>query len=401
MADANTMAAIDASLKEAYPIGTFEKQFSEQKELYKRIEKLNASDFSVINMGGRRSVIPIMKGRIAGGGWRAENTALPAARSLQPANIYVSNKNIYHRAYITGQVLEMASQNWEAFVPELELLTTSMDESVKKKFNFAMYRTNTGAITTITTGVINSTTVVVGSLKGLYVDMPIDVMTTEAGGTQEVSSAVITDIADSTNTLTLDVAITCTTGSFVFEAGDQNNSLTGLLANLSATSTSWHGIDKTATGNGWSKGTIVNSTSKAISDADLKALKTAALKANPNEPGRFWLTTYEVADQIWDKLLRPDRRINDTKIAGGVDTFTYHNYPVVCENDCPSGTLFLVDPTKVKLLRVKDFNYIMNAGSIQHPVSGYDAVEISLRSYCDLLVTYPKAVPYSSGFLEA
>ena len=400
MADMNTMSAIDASLKEAYPIGTFEKQFSEQKELYARIEKLSASDFATINMGGRRSVIPVMKGRIAGGGWRAENTALPSARSLQPANLYVSNKNIYHRAYITGQVLEMAKQNWESFVPELELLTTSMDESVKKKFNFAMYRTNTGAITQIKLGVTGASAVTVNSLKGLYVDMPIDVYTTETAGTHEVSSVVITDINESTGTLTLETPITCTTGSYVFEAGDQNNSLTGLNANLATTGTV-HGVNKAGAGNGWAMGSLINSSAKAISDADLKALKTSALKANPNEPGRFWLTTYEVADQIWDKLLRPDRRISDTKIAGGVDTFTYHNYPVVCENDCPAGHIYLIDAGKIKLLRVSDFNYIMNAGSIQHPVSGYDAVEISLKSYCDLLVTYPKAVPYSTGFLEA
>lgn len=400
MADANTMSAIDASLKEAYPIDYFEKQFSEQKELYKKIEKLSASNFAVIDMGGRRSVIPIMKGRIAGGGWRAENTALPQARSLQPANLYVSNKNIYHRAYITGQVLEMAKQNWEAFVPELELLTTSMDESIKKKFNFGLYRDSTGSITQITTGVTNSTTVVVDSLKGLYVDMPIDVFTTQTGGTQEVTAATITDIAEDTNTLTLDAQITCSTSSYVFEAGDQNNALDGLFGNLATTGTV-HGVDKAGTGNGWWKGNLINSTSKAIADADLKLLKTAALKANDTEPGRFWLTTYEVADQVWDKLLRPDRRNNDAVIAGGVETFKYHGYPFVCENDCPKGKIVLVDPTKVKLLRVSDFNFIMNAGSIQHPVSGYDAVELTLRSYCNLLVTYPKAVPYSTGFLEA
>ena len=113
MADMNTMSAIDASLKEAYPIGTFEKQFSEQKELYARIEKLSASDFATINMGGRRSVIPVMKGRIAGGGWRAENTALPSARSLQPANLYVSNKNICPRASsLSGLSLGIEWENW-------------------------------------------------------------------------------------------------------------------------------------------------------------------------------------------------------------------------------------------------------------------------------------------------
>lgn len=400
MAAGNTLSSIDASLKEAYPIGTFEKQFSEQKELYKRIEKMSTSDFQVINMGGRRSVIPVLKGRVMGRGWRAENTALPESRSLQPDNLYVSNKNIYVRGYITNQVIKMAEKNWEAFMPELELLTEGMHESVQKKFNFSMYRSASGAITTVNGAVNASTSIVLTSLKGIELDMALDVWTTETGGTQEADSVIVTDITESTKTITVDTAVTLTSGSYVFEAGDQNNAMDGLLGNLATTGTV-HGVLKTGAGKSWWAGNVISSSVGTITDAALRNIKTAAEKADPTNMNRFWLTTFEVRDQIWDKLLRADRRYNDATIAGGVKTFTYHDYPVVAENDCPAGYIFLIDAGKVKLLRVDDFEYIMNAGSIQHPVSGYDSVEIALRSYCNMLVTYAKAVPYSYGVTES
>ena len=393
----NTLSAIDAALKEAYPIGTFEKQYSLQKEFYKRIGKLSTSDFQEIELGGRRAVIPIQNGRVFGRGWRAEGGALPDAQTLNTANLYVSSKSIYVRSSITGQAIKQAEQDFEAFMPSLRLLQESMDESVKKKFNQGLYRTSTGSITTLTSSPSASTSVTVTSVKGLEPGMFIDVYTTETAGTQEVDTVKISSI--SSLTLTMASAITATTGSYVFEAGDQNNAMNGLLDNLASSGTI-HGVAKGSTG--WWEGNPVDASVGVIVDADLKALRTAALKARNEEPGRFWLTTFEVADQVWDKILRGDvRHSNVTTIAGGVETFTHHGYPFVTENDCPAGYCFLIDPEKIKLLRVMDFEYILNAGSQLHPVSGYDAVEMSLRSYCNLLCTYPKAVPFSYGITES
>jgi hypothetical protein len=393
----NTLAAIDAAVKESYPIGTFEKQYSEQKEFYKRIEKLSTSDFQEIDMGGRRSVIPIMNGRLFGRGWRAEGGALPDATQAQVANMYVSSKSIYVRTSITGQAIKQAEQDWEAFMPSLRMLQEGMDESVKKKFNFALYRKSTGAITQVNGAVSDSTSVTVDSTRGLEPGMYIDTYTTETAGTQEVDSVKISSISGLV--LTLAEAVSITDDAYVFEAGDQNNAINGLIDNLAVTG-EIHGVNRaTAT---WSTGNVVSSTVGTIADADLKALKTAALKQKNEEPGRFWMTTFEVADQVWDKILRGDiRHSNTVKIAGGVETFTHHGYPFVTENDCQAGYLYLIDPTVVKLLRVMDFEYILNAGSQLHPVSGYDAVEMALRSYCNLLVTRPNAIPYSYGITEA
>jgi hypothetical protein len=386
MGEGNTLSTVSEALKITYPEGKFTENYENEMEFYKQIEKTSEYVYR-----GKQAIVPLLKGRVQGGGWRPENGDLPNARSLQAANAAVTLKYQYQRGYLTSQIMQMGTADG-AFSDVLAQIIQSMDASLRKKLNFQLYRTSTGKITQVTTGA-TSTSFVVDSLKGLYLDQEIDFY---SGATATVVAAgcIITDIAESTNTITIDTSITTTTGDYIYGAGDKDNAMNGLLDGL-ATSGTYMGIDKAA--NSWFQGKATTSVG-ALTDDILTKLKRQADKAGAKPT--MWLTTHEVKSKIWSNLLRADRRYNDVTIAGGYKTFTYHDLPVVPDNDAPEGTAFCVDPSFIKIFRTKDFNWIDDDGNKLHWVPGKDAYELCLRGYLNMLVTYPGAIPYASGITE-
>lgn len=387
MGDGNVISVVSDAMKITYPENQFTANYENEMEFYKQIEKTGKYLF-----GGKQAIVPLSKGRIQGGGWVPENGDLPSARSLNPANATVTLKYLYQRAYLTNQVMEMGTGSG-AFADILTQVIQGMDESLRKKYNFNLYRTSTGKITDITTGA-TSTSFVVDSIKGLYLDQALDIYT---GGTATKvgDGVIITDIAEATNTITLDTSLTLVTGDDVYAAGDYGNAMNGLLDGLAATGT-YHGIDKAA--NSWWQGKVTSAVG-ALTDDVMTSLKTKAEKAGAKPT--MWLTTREVRDKIWKNLLRPDRRYSDVTIAGGVKTFDYHGLPVVVDNDCPEGHLFCIDPKFIKIFRTKDFNWIESAGNRLIYVPGKDAYEMCLRGYQNMLVSYPGALPYATGITES
>ena len=392
MAAGNTLTVIDSILKELYPINYIKDQFEDEKEFYKRLKK--SSDY--FKYGGKKAIIPLRIERAQGVGSRAEDGDLPDARSSQFSNMEVTTKYNYFRGRITGQDIDFASGNLETFTEHLEDIMTDGMESLMKNYNFQLYRTSTGEITQVNDASVSAeTTFTVDSVVGLKVDMAIDVYTATSGGSQEADGVVITDINESTKLVTVDTSVTLTNNSYIFTAGSRGSALNGLLDGVALTGT-YHGIAKGTYS--WFQGNRVKASAGVITDDFLTAMKTAS--ETRGRKADMWLTTPAIKDEIWKRLLRPDRRYNEVTIAGGLKSFEYHGLPIVWDNDMVEGYVFLPDMRDLVMAEGKGgFAYLGEAetGKRLVQISGKDAYEFGIKNYSNLALTYPKGLPYISG----
>jgi hypothetical protein len=390
MAEKNTLSSLDDLLKEMYDERMVQDQFENQTEFYKQIEKNSRYPYA-----GKKLIVPLKFSLGNGNGATSEDGDLPTAGAPTYNQLAVTVTYHYNRQYVTNQAIAMANGGDSSFIEEITEIPADQIASLTKDINWKMFNLKTGARTTVNGAKTASLTVVVDSLKGLRENMLIDFYKTSA---YEAQGVRITNIAESTKTLTLDTAVTVSDEAIVYQAGEKDKSMSGLLTGLSTSDTDYFGIDKSAVS--IMQGNVVNSSVGTITAQVLTQLRTAA--KNKDAKPAFWLTTPEIADQIWLHLLRPDQRIMGTKIAGGLDTFTYHNYPVVTDIDCPSGYIFLIDPSKIKMAQTKEgFHWTELAGSRLLPVSGKDSREITLKLYANMVVLRPNALPYAYGVSES
>ena len=397
----NILTDFNSALKEIYQPGQFIEQFSKQKEFIKRVKGgggvMSGDNFKLIQMaGGLGYIVPIKTGRLFGAGWIADGGAYPGSQNAQIDRLQVTTKTLSVRHSISNKALTEGAKDFQAMVSILDDITTSMPETAEKVLNVQLYRPANGYITTVNGAVTASTSVVVTSTKGLEVGMPLDIWTATTAGTQQVMGAKISSI--SSLTLTMDTVCTITTGAYVYLAGSRGLAITG-LADHFATSGTVAGIDKAA--KTWYQGNLYTATVGTINDMAIQSMITNALKQKEDAPGRFFLTTYEVRQQIWNKVLRPLQQNMDTDIAGGVKTFKYNGLDVVPDLDCPSGYMYLIDPATFGFLQSQDMQFNTLAGSNLMPIPGYSGNDISFEGYIEMICNRPNANPYAYGITES
>ncbi len=391
MAEKTLISNISAFLKELYPEDALETQFNDEKEFYHQIEKTS----DVLMYGGRQAIIPVRKWRGNGLGARNEDGDLPDAGAPGYDKWTVTLSYHYDREYVSNQTLEMAKGGDMSFLDAMSDLSADMMEALLKDYNWKMFNTS-AALRCTTTGTVAGTTFVASTLKGLHENMSIDIYNA-AGTTLNGATVKITDIAESTNTITIDTSVTSDASSNVYQAGEKNISLHGLLDGT-ATSGTYQGIARST--NSWAIGKAISTSSSAITHKLMVQMYTAAL--NKGAKPKFWLCDRELADMIYLNLLAPDQRHTDTDIAGGFKTFTYRDLPVVTDIDSPAGDIWCVDPKKIKIIQtVSGFHWAENDGSRLFRIPGKDSWEILLRNYSDMLVTQPNAVPYCTSITES
>jgi hypothetical protein len=87
-------------------------------------------------------------------------------------------------------------------------------------------------------------------------------------------------------------------------------------------------------------------------------------------------------------LLSQQRRYPSTKtFDGGFEGLTFHNgreIPVIEDPDAPPNTIYLVDESKFKIYRDKDWSWLQSDGTIWKWVHDFDAFEAVLKQYWEI-----------------
>jgi len=392
MADADLLSTISAFLKESYPVDRIIEIINNDYEFYKNVKA--TSDF--YEATGKYAVVPIKFGQDGNLGSRSEDESLPESGGSQGIQATIYPKYHYNRTYVSNQIIEQASSGSGSFLNYMDDKVIGMMNSLVKDINWKLFNSYTGLRTQVNGAVSSNTNVVVDSVVGLREGMKIDIYNS-TNTTKQASAVEITNINEETLTLTLDTAVTCDNDGYIYQAGEKDKSMNGLLDCLATTGT-FFGINK-GTYSVFA-GKVINSTAITITNKILTQMKTAALKAGAKP--KFWLTTPEIQDQIYLHLLAQDQRSNTTKIAGGYETFSMYGYKVVPDVDCPPGYIFLVDTDLIQIHQTPSgFHWLEIGGSRLIPVSGKDSFEMLLKVYNNMFVTKPKGIPYAYNISQS
>ncbi|MGH3881525.1 MAG: phage major capsid protein, partial [Actinophytocola sp.] len=236
-----SLATADAILKDLYR-GPIIEQLNYKTFLLDMIER----DSDHIDFTGRRAVVPVeatgneSPASMGDGGTLAD----PQIDTEIDAIILIR----YHDGglELSDQLIKQASgNNAGAFVSKLDRSSKKLADSMRKNINRQAFGTGDGVITTLTSSPAAVTTFTVASTQYLRVNQKIDVRNTATGAAGATAvGRTITAINRTTKTITVDSAITATTGDGVYKEGSRLLESDG-LRNITATNRTLHSIDST------------------------------------------------------------------------------------------------------------------------------------------------------------
>lgn len=380
-----TLSTVDGILKEIYG-PRIEDQLQNELIALKRIER--TSDGVVETVGGKYVDFPIRVSRNTGIGNRQENEALPAAGNQGYSEVHVPLKYAYGRGRITGQVMTLAEKNVQAFASAMDEEMEGLKRDLLKDSNRQVYGDGTGLLATVTADGAN--TVTVDNVQYLEVGMRIDIRNISTGALLTATGGQnITAINPTTKVVTYDGSdVTATTSHGIFRegnfAGAVSRELTGLAKIVAATG-ALHGVDP-ATQAKWAAVVKSNSgTQRALSEG-LMIETVDAVRTNGGMTSVI-LTGLGVR-RAYFNLLTQQRRYTDTKEFAGGFTGLAFNYgkeiPVVEDVDAPFNKMYMLDESKLKVFRNKEWHFVDEDGNILKWVIDYDAFEFLMRQYWEL-----------------
>lgn len=377
-----TMTTLDAILKEVYA-GRIEDQVNQENVARKRIER--TSDGVVTTVGGKYVDFPIHTTRNTGIGWRRELELLPAAGNQGYAAVHVPLQYGYARTRITGQVMELADTNPQAFASGLDEEMTRVKDDIAKDENRITYGDSSGLLASVTADGAN--TVTVDNIQRLEEGMRVDILT-RSNGTTVALARNITAINETTKVVTYDGAdVTATATEGLYREG---NYIGGTkrepsgFGNMVSDTLVLHGLDP-AVQSKWKATVRANGGVNRPLSEGLMIETVDAVRTKSGQRPTAMFTNFGVR-RAYFNLLTQQRRYTDTKeYAGGFQGLPF-NYgakeiPMVEDVDAPGNTIYFITEAKIKIFRSREWHWADKDGTVLKWIHDYDAWEGLLKSY--------------------
>lgn len=381
MAEA-TMTTVGAILKEVYG-PRIEKQYVEELTALKRIER--TSEGVVETVGGKYVDFPIKVRRNTGIGNRQENEQLPAAGAQGYAEVHVPLYYSYGRVRMTGQVMELAETNYQAFASAMDQEMDGVKDDRLDDDARQVYGDGTGALTGITADGANSVTVT--TTQYLEIGERIDILVA-ANGTALGTNRLITGINGLV--VTYDGAdVTAVPGTHaLYRQGNytaaQQREVTGF--NKIVAAGALHGLDA-ATEPKWQSTLMGNGgTPRALSEGLMIQAVDNIRTAGGGRPTVVFAGLG--VRRSYFNLLTQQRRYTDTKsFDGGFQGLAFNHgseIPVVDDPKSPPNQMLFISEPKVKVYRNKPYHFADADGGTLKWVTDYDAWEALLKQYWEI-----------------
>ncbi len=377
-----TLSTVNQITKEIYE-GNIRNQLNEEAVGWKRIER--TSDGVSSQVGGKYVTFPIRTRRNHGIGARNELEALPPAGQQGWESVRVGLKYQYGRVRLSGQVIELAQSNYQAFASAMDLEMNGLKGDIAKDTNRQFYGTNLGTMATTTvTAAAAGNTVTVNTVKYLEVGMQIDVKVGATSG-DRASNRQITAINLNTKVVTVDgAAFIATAGDILVRFGNYNREITGLAAIVTATGAlfnvdpavvpTWAAVvdSNGGTNRPLSEGLMITMTDRVRTNGGLTSLILAGLGVR----------------RAYFNLLSQQRRYpSTTNFEGGFTGLAFNNgreIPMVDDIDVPDNTMYFLDEDKFRIYQSGDWSWMNRDGGTWKIVDGFDAYEAILYKYFEL-----------------
>lgn len=384
-----TLTTVNAIMKEVYE-GQINDQLANEQITLKRIESTSSGVIETV--GGKYIVFPIRTQRNHGISYRQESAQLAAAGQQGYAAANEQLKYGYQRVKLTGQVMSLATSNYQAFANALDREINGAKSDVGRDQNRICYGSNAGAAANKTgilgaasaAGATSTITFAAGDTYLLEPGMVVDIVDPATG--TPVSGGTSRTIQTVTNTTAvLDAAVAGTViGSCLVRTGNYNNEPYGLTQIVSA-SGALHGLNPATAGQGvWAS--TVDSTTTTLTEMPMVAVCDNIYRASGGKPTAIFASLG--VRRSYFGLMTSLRRYNEPKsFSGGLIGLAF-NYgmeiPVVADMDVPAKNMFFLTESEIKMFRDKPWYWEDIDGAVWKYVHDYDIFEALLKCYWQL-----------------
>jgi hypothetical protein len=378
-----TLTTATNILKEIYE-PRIQDQMQNELKTSKRLEQ--TSEGVTSEVGGKYVVFPLHVRRNHGIGARLEGEALPVARNQGYARAQVSLAYLYGSLRLSGQSMELAKTNGQAFASVLDQEVNGVQTDLAKDMNRQVYGTSVGAIgtitganTTVTIPMTNTQYVEVGEVIDIYTSNGVTLKTQAAGNTVTAVNknvSIVLDVAPGSATIAGDIMV---------RQGNLNRETIGLSQIINDTGTLYN-VDPTVepvwksvmnNNGGVNRALSESLMTKMIDDIFTNGGKTTAM-----------FTTLGVRRSYANLLTQQRRYTNTTKFEGGFSGLAFTTdsgeIPMISDVDCQPNRMYFVNEKMLKIYRESDWSFMDRDGSKWQRVIGYDAYDATLYKYCQL-----------------
>ncbi|SRR6266498_65628 len=386
-----TLATVDALLKEVYE-PRLRDQLQSDTITLSRIE--STSEGVTSEVGGKYVVFPIRTQRNHGIGARAENTVLPVAQSQQYAAARVSLTYLYGAVELTGQTMELADKNFQAFTSAMEQEMTGLRQTLAKDMNRQTYGTAAGILATAN-GAGSTTTFVCTDAQAQYLEvgMVLDIFDTSAAGLMANAPFTITTLVsaggNTTVTFTPAAGAATATGDTLHRFGSRNLETIG-FKDIINTGNTLYNINPATVALWQSVNNNNGGTVRALSEGIMTKVADDVRKNGGKTTVIF--TTMGVR-RAYAALLQQQRRYTNTvEFKGGFKGLAFTtdagDIPLVADWDCQANRLYYVNEGEIKQYQEGDWSFMDRDGSKwQRKITSagnFDAYQATMYKYCQL-----------------
>lgn len=382
------MTSVAGILKEVYE-GDVNEQLNNDAVASKRIEK--SSDGVFETAGGKYVVFPLHTTRNHGISYRAEGTQLADAQQQGYQQAQETLRYGYGRIKFTGQVMDLAEKNAQAFTSALDGEIEGMKKDLTRDQNRIVIG-NSGNLTVGATGIIcrstaitSGTTLTVDSTrqveKGMIIDVVDNAGALVSGGGQKTVTAVLTS-----TTFTVNTAIAGTiVGSNIVRTGNFNLEPYGLNYLVGASGTV-HNVNSGTAGNEYWK-SVVDTTSTTLSEALMIGM-CDNININVGEDPSAIFTTHGLR-RAYFNLMTTLRRYNEPKEwPGGLIGLSF-NYgkeiPLVVDRDVQLKGMFFLTEKEFTIYRTKPWYWDTMGGDMFKWIPDFDMYQAMMKCYWQLV----------------
>lgn len=389
-----SLTTVNSITKEIYQ-GKIQEQLQNEAVGYKRIEQ--TSEGVTSEVGGKYVTFPVRVSRNAGIGYRNELEQLQAGGQQGYASVRVGLHYGYGRTRLSGQLIELADTNAQAFASAMDMEMNYLKTDIGKDVNRIFYGDGTGTLGVVNAATGPANTAGVSNTQYFEVGQQVDIVSSN-GSTAKATNRTITAIVTTTapqGTLTLDNGVSGATGTgtgtfsvvvgdLVVRQGNYGREPNGLKSIVSATGTLFN-IDPTVqtkwqayvNGNG--------GTNRALSEG-LMIQTTDQVRQNGGKTSLI-LCSLGVRRAYFNLLSQQRRYPSTTEFAGGLTGLAFnngHEIPVVEDVDHPFNTMYFLDEDSFKIYQDSDWSWMDKDGSTWKYVHDFDAYEAILKKYWEL-----------------
>ena len=368
---------------------------------------LSRWDVNKKDLVGLQANVPLHTARSSGIGARPELGTLPTAGAQAYQKAVYDLKYLYGTIQVSGPSIQKSKNTsgafLEAYKSELDGIKDDLMNDLARQF----YGNGDGVIA-VCGASGPSTTVTLASAEPirqgfLYVGQSVDIGTTADPDTL-AAATVITDINESTPSITVGTSVTVTGANRVYAAGNTSatdaivvyevdaglQKLVSTAANTvgginAATSTYWDNLRDTAGG-------------ALTEDNLLKSWNNVRIRGG--KPS-IVLSSFGLQRVYFNALAGDRRYVEPTKLRGGFQSLEFQGQAFVADRHAPYGKVFILDESKLMVFSPADFDFLARDGQAVKWVQNLDAFQSILFRYINIGTNRRNVQMVMSGLTDA